>query len=45
YEELTQKEIAEVLDLSPARISQIHKKAVYRLRGILGKKKQELTGY
>jgi RNA polymerase sigma factor for flagellar operon FliA len=42
YEELTQKEIAEVLDLSPARISQIHKKAVYRLRGILGKKKEQL---
>lgn len=39
YEELTQKEIAEILDLTPARISQIHKKAVYRLRGYLSRKK------
>ncbi len=43
YEELTQKEIGKVLDLSPARVSQIHKKAVYRLRGILGKKKEQLV--
>ncbi len=41
YEELTQKEVAEVMDLSPARISQIHKKAVYRLRGYLSRKKEE----
>lgn len=41
YEELTQKEVAEVMDLSPARISQIHKKAVYRLRGYLSRKKAE----
>lgn len=41
YEELTQKEVAEVMDLSPARISQIHKKAVYRLRGFLSRKKEE----
>ncbi len=42
YEELTQKEVSEIMDLTPARISQIHKKAVYRLRGMLGKKKQDL---
>ncbi|MFP4016085.1 MAG: sigma-70 family RNA polymerase sigma factor [Halanaerobiales bacterium] len=42
YEELTQREVAEVMDLTPARISQIHKKAVYRLRGMLGKKKEAL---
>ncbi len=41
YEELTQKEIAEIMDLSPARISQIHKKSVYRLRGYLSRKKQD----
>lgn len=41
YEELTQKEIAEIMELSPARISQIHKKAVYRLRGYLSRKKQD----
>ena len=41
YEELTQKEVAEVMELSPARISQIHKKAVYRLRGYLSRKKEE----
>ncbi|HMA60050.1 MAG TPA: FliA/WhiG family RNA polymerase sigma factor [Halanaerobiales bacterium] len=41
YEELTQKEVAEIMDLSPARISQIHKKAVYRLRGYLSRKKEE----
>ncbi|MGM0446149.1 MAG: sigma-70 family RNA polymerase sigma factor [Bacillota bacterium] len=41
YEELTQKEIAEIMDLSPARISQIHKKSVYRLRGYLSRNKQD----
>lgn len=44
FEEMTQKEIAETLDLSPARVSQIHKKAIYRLRGFLGQKKGQLTG-
>ena len=44
YEELTQQEIAEVLELSPARISQIHKKAVHRLRGFLGGHKEQLVG-
>ncbi len=43
YEELTQVEIARIMDLSPARISQIHKKAVYRLRGFLGRKKEEFV--
>lgn len=43
YEELTQSEIAEVMDLSPARISQLHKKAVYRLRGSLSNKKEQLV--
>ncbi len=43
YEELTQVEIAEVLNLSSARISQIHKEAIYRLRGFLGRKKEEFV--
>lgn len=43
YEELTQNEIAEVMDLSPARISQLHKKAVCRLRGFLSNKKEQLV--
>ena len=42
YEDLTQTEISEVMDLSEARISQIHKKAVYRLRGFLSRKKEQL---
>ncbi len=42
YEELTQKEIAKVMDLSAARISQIHKKAVNRLRGMLVNNRQQL---
>jgi len=41
YEELTQQEIAEVMELSPARISQIHRKAINRLRGFLSKKKEQ----
>ncbi len=42
YEELTQKEIASVLEVSAPRVSQIHKKAVQRLRGRLSRKKSEL---
>ena len=42
YEGLTQKEIAEIMDLSPARVSQLHKKAIYRLRGSLARKKEQL---
>lgn len=35
-EELGQKEIAEVLGLTPSRISQIYSKAVLRLQAALG---------
>ena len=42
YEDLTQNEIAEVMKLTPARVSQLHKKAIYRLRGALAKKKELL---
>ncbi|MFW5999088.1 MAG: sigma-70 family RNA polymerase sigma factor [Halanaerobiaceae bacterium] len=42
YEGLTQVEIAKIMELSPARISQLHKKAIYRLRGFLSRKKKQL---
>ncbi|MCC3145184.1 FliA/WhiG family RNA polymerase sigma factor [Halanaerobium sp. Z-7514] len=40
YEELTQAEIAEILELSTARISQIHSKTIRRLRGMLSRSKE-----
>ncbi|HEY8347867.1 MAG TPA: FliA/WhiG family RNA polymerase sigma factor [Symbiobacteriaceae bacterium] len=40
YEGLMAKEISEVLGLSPARISQIHSKAILRLRGKLARMKE-----
>ncbi|TYP59903.1 FliA/WhiG family RNA polymerase sigma factor [Thermosediminibacter litoriperuensis] len=39
YEGLNLKEISVVLNLSPARISQLHTKAVLRLRGSLSRKR------
>lgn len=39
YEELTLKEISEVMNLSQARISQLHTKAILRLRGSLSRKR------
>lgn len=42
YEELTPKEIAEVMGLSQARISQLRSKAILRLRGRLGRQKAQL---
>lgn len=41
YEELTFKEISEILKLSEARISQIHSKAIFRLRGFLNKNRRK----
>lgn len=35
FDELTTKEVAKVLDLSEGRISQIHKKAILKLKGAL----------
>ncbi|MGN7453798.1 FliA/WhiG family RNA polymerase sigma factor [Paenibacillus pasadenensis] len=42
YEELSLSEIAEVMSLSPSRISQLHSKAILRLRGALSKQKEQL---
>ncbi|MBB3109417.1 RNA polymerase sigma factor for flagellar operon FliA [Paenibacillus phyllosphaerae] len=42
YEELSLSEIAEVMSLSPSRISQLHSKAILRLRGALDKQKEQL---
>ncbi len=42
YEELSLSEIAEVMSLSPSRISQLHSKAILRLRGALDKQKNQL---
>ena len=42
YEELTLKEISLILHLSEARISQLHTKAIFRMRGYLARSKQDL---
>jgi RNA polymerase sigma factor for flagellar operon FliA len=42
YEELTLSEIAEVMCLSPSRISQLHSRALLRLKGVLSNVKAQL---
>ncbi|MEW9697696.1 FliA/WhiG family RNA polymerase sigma factor [Paenibacillus sp. SI8] len=42
FEELSLSEIAEVMSLSPSRISQLHSKAILRLKGVLGRFKTQL---
>lgn len=42
YDELSLSEIAEVMSLSPSRISQLHSKAILRLRGTLSRYKNQL---
>jgi len=42
FEELTLSEIAEVMNLSPSRISQLHSKAIFRLRSALTRWKSQL---
>ncbi|MBP3723441.1 MAG: FliA/WhiG family RNA polymerase sigma factor [Selenomonadaceae bacterium] len=42
YEELTLKEISLIMHLTEARISQLHTKAVFRLRGYLARMKASL---
>ena len=44
YHDLNNKEIARVLELSDARVSQIHAKAIFRLRGKLSRMKKALLG-
>ena len=43
YEELTLKEISLILNLSEARISQLHTKAIFRMRGHLARMKASLV--
>ena len=42
FEEFSLSEIAEVMCLSPSRISQLHSKAILRLKGVLGRFKNQL---
>ncbi|OEH85842.1 RNA polymerase subunit sigma [Desulfuribacillus stibiiarsenatis] len=42
YEDLTLTEIAKVLSVSTSRISQLHTKAILRLRGFLSRQKKQL---
>ncbi|TDX51906.1 FliA/WhiG family RNA polymerase sigma factor [Orenia marismortui] len=42
YDDLTLTEIGEVMELTTARISQLHTKAIFRLRGHLSRKKDVL---
>jgi RNA polymerase sigma factor for flagellar operon FliA len=43
YEGLTLKEIGEILTISESRVSQIHTKAVFRLRGRLSRLKRAMV--
>ena len=43
YEGLTAKEISKVMEVSSSRISQLHSKAILRLRGSLSRMKQSLV--
>ena len=45
YEDLTLAEIGEIMELTPARISQLHTKSIFRLRGYLGQKKELLVEF
>ena len=42
YDEMTLKEIAAILHLSEARISQLHTKAIFRMRGSLARMNDDL---
>ena len=44
YEEMTLKEISLIMHLTEARISQLHSKAVVRMRGFLAASKEDLLG-
>jgi RNA polymerase sigma factor for flagellar operon FliA len=43
FEQLTSKEIGKILGVSDSRISQLHTKAVLRLRGRLAKLRTDLV--
>ena len=43
YEDLTLKEIGEVLEVTESRVSQLHTKAIMRLRGRLGRIKSSIV--
>ncbi|MBM7555364.1 FliA/WhiG family RNA polymerase sigma factor [Halanaerobacter jeridensis] len=45
YEDLTLQEIGEIMELTTARISQLHTKSIFRLRGYLGQKKDVLVKF
>ena len=42
YDEMTLKEISLIMNLTEARISQLHTKAIFRMRGYLAQSKEEL---
>lgn len=42
YEDLSLSEVAKVMCLTPSRISQLHSKAILRMRGILASMKEQL---
>ncbi|MCL2025948.1 MAG: RNA polymerase sigma factor WhiG [Leptospirales bacterium] len=44
YEDLTLKEIGEILEVTESRVSQLHTKAIMRLRGRLGRIKSNIVG-
>ncbi len=44
YEDLTLKEIGDVLEVTESRVSQLHTKAIMRLRGRLGRIKSNIIG-
>ena len=44
YEDLTLKEIGKVLEVTESRVSQLHTKAIMRLRGRLGRIKSNIVG-
>ncbi|MDD2432121.1 MAG: FliA/WhiG family RNA polymerase sigma factor [Clostridia bacterium] len=44
FHDLSNKEIAQVMELSPSRISQLHTKAIFRLRGKLSQLKKNKVG-
>ena len=44
YEDLTLKEIGEILEVTESRVSQLHTKAIMRLRGRLGRIKSNIIG-